>query len=213
MMDTKEVGKYRDFLLFLIFVIALTALTPLIEKFFLEHLVHNTMDQVKSTFFLDFILIVAVIIYSALQMNFCNSVKPKATMTFVLLLLTGLYTYERAFNDFFTFITFRLSSSIAYLDTIFLVLMFHLGGHLKFLQTKKTIQKHNQLFEDAPISDPVDDKLDGLFDLASKKIAKIISKNSFETSFTIGLNGEWGDGKTSVLNFVKNNLEGGINII
>lgn len=208
MMDTKEVGKYRDFLLFLIFVIVLTALTPLIEKFFLEHLVHNTMDQVKSTFFLDFILIVAVIIYSALQMNFCNSVKPKATMTFVLLLLTGLYTYERAFNDFFTFITFRLSSSIAYLDTIFLVLMFHLGGYLKFLQTKKTIQKHNQLFEDAPISDPVDDKLDGLFDLASKKIAKIISKNSFETSFTIGLNGEWGDGKTSVLNFVKNNIEG-----
>ena len=50
---------------------------------------------------------------------------------------------------------------------------------------------------DLPITKSTEDKLNrGEF---AKSLAKTISQYSFPSSFTIGLYGEWGSGKTSLL--------------
>jgi hypothetical protein len=41
----------------------------------------------------------------------------------------------------------------------------------------------------------------------SKRIASIINENTFERSLVIGIYGKWGEGKSSVLNFIKAELE------
>lgn len=47
----------------------------------------------------------------------------------------------------------------------------------------------------------------------SERVAQVISKRSDPSSIVIGLYGIWGDGKTSVLNFIENSLERDENVI
>ncbi|GEL07054.1 KAP family P-loop NTPase fold protein [Salisediminibacterium halotolerans] len=47
----------------------------------------------------------------------------------------------------------------------------------------------------------------------SKRIAESISARKDESSIVIGINAEWGDGKTSVLNLINQNLRGKPNIV
>lgn len=58
---------------------------------------------------------------------------------------------------------------------------------------------------DLPITKSTEDKLNrGVF---AKSLAKTISQYSFSSSFTIGLYGKWGSGKTSLMNMVLEALE------
>ena len=58
---------------------------------------------------------------------------------------------------------------------------------------------------DLPITKSIEDKLNrGAF---AKSLAKTISQYSFPSSFTIGLYGEWGSGKTSLVNMVLEAVE------
>ncbi|MCV5926181.1 KAP family NTPase, partial [Escherichia coli] len=47
----------------------------------------------------------------------------------------------------------------------------------------------------------------------SQRVAQVISKRSDPSSIVIGLYGIWGDGKTSVLNFIEKSLESDENVI
>lgn len=58
---------------------------------------------------------------------------------------------------------------------------------------------------DLPITKSTEDKLNrGEF---AKSLAKTISQYSFPSSFTIGLYGEWGSGKTSLVNMMLEAVE------
>ena len=58
---------------------------------------------------------------------------------------------------------------------------------------------------DLPITKSTEDKLNrGAF---AKSLAKTISQYSFPASFTIGLYGEWGSGKTSLVNMMLEAVE------
>lgn len=58
---------------------------------------------------------------------------------------------------------------------------------------------------DLPITKSSEDKLNrGTF---AKSLAKTIAQYSFPSSFTIGLYGEWGSGKTSLVNMVLEAVE------
>ena len=74
---------------------------------------------------------------------------------------------------------------------------------------KKTgqIQKENNLGEyiaDSPISDPKNDKFQRFY--FSKRIADTILQRKSPNSIVIGIYGGWGEGKTSVFNFIEHDL-------
>ena len=62
-----------------------------------------------------------------------------------------------------------------------------------------------KLFQDKPIDSIENDKL--AYHSFAKNIASAITHNTWDKSFSIGITGPWGAGKTSVLNLVKSQLE------
>ncbi len=64
---------------------------------------------------------------------------------------------------------------------------------------------------DTPITDESQDYLDR--NLFVESLYKEISNINFEDSFCYGLYGKWGEGKTSILNLLKNKLKENKNII
>jgi predicted KAP-like P-loop ATPase len=62
-----------------------------------------------------------------------------------------------------------------------------------------------ELTSDSPLKEPSDDRL-GRWGF-SKRIAEAISSREDSSSLTIGIHGPWGEGKTTVLNFIEHALE------
>lgn len=179
------------------------------ENIFLEHFVNNRLNYVHSSFLLDVLVILGLFLYTSIQVNNCAFSIPKNTITYFFLLITPLYLYERFFNDFFEFTKFRIADGLAYFDVVLPIVILHFGKFLKFLVSKEEniITHKNPILDDSPISKDKDDQLEGLLKISANKIKKIVLENKFATSFTIGLNGEWGDGKSSVFNLLKNQLK------
>ena len=58
---------------------------------------------------------------------------------------------------------------------------------------------------DLPITRSSDDKLNR--QSFAESLARVLLRSTFPTSFTVGLYGEWGSGKTSLLNMVIEQVE------
>jgi hypothetical protein len=66
------------------------------------------------------------------------------------------------------------------------------------------VLKFSGFSPDNPVSNPIEDKFNR-YPFASR-IARVISERADPSSLVIGIYGPWGDGKTSVLNFIKREL-------
>lgn len=188
--------------------IIIIAFSNFFEINFLGLFVNKKLEFVNSSYLLDFIVLVALVLYSCIAVNNCAFAIPNKTITFFLFLFISFYIYERFFNDFFEFIKFRISDNLAYFDVVFAIVLLHFGQYLKFFVSEEEIvTQKNSVLDDSPISKDKDDQLEGLLRISAEKIKKVVLENKFATSFTIGLNGEWGDGKSSVFNLLKNQLK------
>lgn len=204
--DVQTVIKNIFFIL--ISMAILIAFTSEIETFFKSD-IFGWFYTVDSNGYLDFLILLISVFYVSIKVRECEYEIPNIKVTFLLVLLLVFYTYERFFNtEFpFTYFKWRFLSDVAYLDGLYLLLVLHLTGYLKNIFP---IQYNNDskggLLEDLPLIDSNDDGLGGLLEISSKKILTILRDNKFKNSYTIGVNGEWGDGKTSVFNIVKKDL-------
>lgn len=80
---------------------------------------------------------------------------------------------------------------------------------LKVLEGKERLEINP--LSDSPLSNPKDDKFNrGNF---SKKISDVLSKRNDKSSIVIGIYGSWGEGKTTVLDFIRYYLKLDDNII
>jgi predicted KAP-like P-loop ATPase len=67
------------------------------------------------------------------------------------------------------------------------------------------------MFPDNPVLDPAQDKFNRL--PFAQRIAEVIVSRRDSSSIAIGIYGAWGEGKTTVFNFVEKTLENHSNII
>lgn len=198
----------RNLLFLSLGFIVLFAFSNFLEVALFDLFVNGKLEYANSSFLLDFVVIAALLFYISISVNNCLFTIPKRAITFFLLLVISFYIYERSFNDFFEFTKFRISGSLAYFDVAFVVVLMHFGHYLKFFVSSDAIEaQKNSIIDDSPISTDKDDQLEGLLKISADKIKKVILENKFSASFTIGLNGEWGDGKSSVFNLLKNQLK------
>lgn len=206
-MNVKKIIKTVFF--FFIGVVLLIVFIPWIESLCNEFIEKTNLGLIKSSFYLDFFLILVVLMYFSIKISEYETETPNKKVTFFLLVISAIYIYERCFNHNYEFTTFKLYNKLAYLDIIFIVVMLiDLGRYLKYFVVKESnIKFENILEEDSSIENEEDDELEGLFSKTVNKIKSIIEKNSFKTSYTVGINSEWGDGKSSILNILKNSLK------
>jgi len=61
-----------------------------------------------------------------------------------------------------------------------------------------------EIFNDKPVSTPQQDDFQRY--PFAKRIASLVNKGNFSTSQVIGIYGKWGEGKTSVINFIKEEI-------
>lgn len=112
---------------------------------------------------------------------------------------------------FIYFIGYRFSSSwyllgwqwLKFADLLFIGMLLNISSWIWFILSNP-IEKENKGFvEDLPYQEGYEEFDDsfGYRDYA-QQVAKIINKTYPKQSFTIGINGEWGSGKTSFMNMV-----------
>ncbi|OCW74130.1 KAP family P-loop NTPase fold protein [Elizabethkingia anophelis] len=209
----------RNIFYFFLVISFLIAFSSYIDNVLGEKIVKGRIDSVQSNGWLDLFLVLTLCLYISIKAKDCSTDKPNERFIFVVLIVTIYYIYERFFNDFFSFTQFKISEippnllSVKYCDILFIIITVELVAYLKYLNPKYDKVKDNNLLEDSPIESLEEDKFDGLFIIPANKIIKIIHENSFKSSFTIGLNGGWGDGKTSIFNLVKNKFQNEEHII
>ncbi|WP_102979312.1 P-loop NTPase fold protein [Chryseobacterium scophthalmum] len=198
----------KNIFFILVSLAVLIAFTSEIETFFKGE-IFGWFYTVDSNGYLDFLILLISVFYVSIKVRECEYEIPNIKVTFLLVLLLVFYTYERFFNtEFpFTYFKWKFLSDVAYLDGLYLLLVLHLTGYLKnIFQIQYNNESNGGLLEDLPLNDSNEDGLGGLLEISSKKILTILRGNKFTNSYTIGLNGEWGDGKTSVFNIVKKDL-------
>lgn len=190
-----------------------------ITKFFLENIVEKL--DVSHNIWLD-ILNLCLVVYMGVcvwktfgNLQYRLSTKHLATIIFLLF----LYVYYRCFDETFSFIgyfdsrfDYCLSCIIVLLGTSFIRFVY-LKNHQEVFQeplidnvskqeTESDQIRQKLLFEN-PILEKVDDRF-GFFDDAEELMTEIQLLDTTQRSFSIGIVGNWGSGKTSYLNLLKN---------
>lgn len=98
-------------------------------------------------------------------------------------------------------------SFLKYLDFIPLLTTFWFFSLIYFLRSRKMLAKKSSVFEnDCPIIHS-DDDLFNLNTVANELSNEINGWKDTKASFSIGLSGRWGTGKTSLMNLLKNELQ------
>ncbi len=194
-------------LIFLLFYFSTTISLFIGNNFVLN----NPIDNI----FIDILVLFATFIIVYYQVYKIKiEYTPSYYQLFTILLIFISYINFRLVNipDNWEFTTFSISwiNDFKHLDPIVCCLLpFPIVYLFKFIKKRywkiKPETPDNILIEDLPIDIHDDDFLDQK-DLL-KEITNILINDKYDKSFSIGLIGPWGNGKSSVINLVKKEIE------
>lgn len=209
----KNINKIPQFIKSNRVIFILFAVYVAFHSFFEKHitilLVDTFFSYLDPAWYNDFIAIVVFVIFF---IYFRNSIKRNSyisnqilVLSVILFLIIGYY---RFFSDVWFFIPIFIWDKIKYIDVILVFCLLSIVlCPLNYFRRKKYSCSENQGFLfDNPIETEIEDKLN------RRKTAKILAEKikntvSSESAFAIGICSEWGQGKTSFLNLIKNKLE------
>jgi KAP family P-loop domain len=176
-----------------------------IEIFLSNTIIEYVLKHIQSTYLNDTIFCIAlfaIIIYVIYK----RSIRFIPSCNFIILvgLVCISYLYYRLSNTIWTFQSFKSITFLKYSDLV----LFQFAGHL-FLLVRKTT-KHKVLegvpfLDDQSVGDVNIDEL-GYTSYAESLANKLLSSN-FNRSFSVGVNGKWGLGKTSFIDLLKRKLK------
>ena len=188
---------------FSIYILFHAFFEEVINKHFVETIICKLESGIFNDFiFLSFAVIVIINTVKRISINYFLS-KQTILLNSVLLLV---FLYYRISLSYWEFTSFKTIGFLKYIDV---VLLFFCGNIVVAIFHKKreyqTIPNKGFCF-DNPIENEESDKLNrnSVAKIIAEKIKNTANKNS---SFAIGVNSEWGWGKTSFLNLIKNNLK------
>ena len=185
----------------------------LFENYLLEYVVINLIPKFENfnfsklteLVFLTFFVIIFIIRLVQILTRFCES----KFISYSILSFSGIYLYYRFLDQVFSFYSFSFLKNVAYLD--FCIILFFSSFILLAINYYQTILSSFQSNVE------VDEKLhdnpweSGNKDLlnryaGAKELANKIITQKTKKSFAYGIVGGWGDGKTSFLNMIENEV-------
>ncbi|WP_074555628.1 KAP family P-loop NTPase fold protein [Bacillus cereus] len=214
---TKQNGQKitEEFLSILLLATVLFSLEGFLdEKIFSKHDVLNGIAEYLRNywFFLSILIpLVLILIYGVFKKRYLKRIINSPAFTFkfdrwVFGIFISLQLYQLATNT--DFLNGGLSKQIGVLNLILCCLYFIIciirRGNL-YLKKSNEDEKKNSFCPDNAIETPEEDRLERS-DFVNRVVTSINSWKE-KDSIIIGLYGEWGTGKTSVLNLMKKNLE------
>jgi hypothetical protein len=176
--------------------------TP-VEDLLSSTLVKPLFSKINSAWYND--LIAVSILFGSFIFLFVKYGRytPSPYVRNLLLILSGIYLYYRIFSGNWIFVSFSFCRLIKYMDVSLLICMANL---ILFFPGKRPLGRNtaDSFFEDKPLGKKLADELG--YDSYAQQLATKIQKSNFEKSFAIGINGNWGFGKTSFIDLIKRNL-------
>ena len=188
-------------------------LWSLFENYFVEYIVTKLIPKFEnlnfSMFFelaiFAFFVIIIIVRLVQILTRFCES----KFISYSILSFSGIYLYYRFLDQVFSFYSFSFLKNVAYLD--FCIILFFSSFILLAINYYQTILSSFQSNVE------VDEKLhdnpweSGNKDLlnryaGAKELANKIITQKTKKSFAYGIVGGWGDGKTSFLNMIENEV-------
>ena len=174
-----------------------------VEDYYTKLIIDPFLSAVNASYLIDILLVVALFLYiyysfvPKIRRNYY--IKP-AHFISVITLLVG-YIYYR-FNPAYEFVSFNFTDYIKYFDVICVGIICTIALFVNHIYRQKSKKEISVGFiEDSEISKIEEDIL-SRSSLAENVYRQIININS-KKSFSIGITGEWGSGKTSFINLIK----------
>ncbi|CAM4322733.1 P-loop NTPase fold protein [Zobellia nedashkovskayae] len=169
------------------------------------------MTENFSNFWLDgFIIFTSLSTIIFFSFRFWYTKYTPSETTVILLFLTSyiLFNFILFSNNlnwsFFTDSILKLHYPLYFLIPIFLFLTYYIIKRTIIVLSKKP-EFRSQFQSDVPINKINDDKLG--YEPYVKNLGKIILNESFSKAFSIGLVGPWGNGKSSIFDLIKSEIE------
>jgi hypothetical protein len=194
-------------------LLSIIPLHKIVENILNISVVTPLMSKIESNIFND---VLALIFVSYLTYNFIVGIRRNVylSMNYVVILLglTLIYLYYRVSMSIWTFTPFSFCNKIAYSDVLLFLFFLEFIKKAIYKSKNESISTTDGFIFDNPLDKNGDDKLE------REKYAKTICKRITNTyndksAFSIGINGDWGVGKTSFLNLIQRNLDESKNII
>ncbi|NHN24989.1 AAA family ATPase [Flavobacterium jejuense] len=210
--DIKKSFTIKRIILNLIFIITVFIYNDFFSNFINNYFTPKVFPNsflVISIFILILFLSFIGISYKILKNKYNNSTN-EINLIFLILFLVCYFSYWIPENKW-TLVKFEFGGlNVFYVNLIIIILILTLFvifiRYLDYLGENKEIESANNiLLDDSPILIKADDKLD--YQETVKNLTDILYNDNHKKSFTIGLVGPWGNGKSSVLKMVEKELE------
>lgn len=181
----------------------------------LEELISATVvkylfSAIQSKWYSDIIFTVMVVYSMFFLVTKIKRYLPSLNILFLLLFSCIIYLYYRITGEPWLYTSFSAWPFLKYADTLILVTAVNALLYLFRKGNVNSDLSNNLFLSDIPLTDEKDDELG--YPSYAKLLAKKIEASSFGNSFAIGINGKWGQGKSSFVNFLKENLKSQDNI-
>ncbi|NKI30775.1 KAP family P-loop NTPase fold protein [Croceivirga thetidis] len=191
----------------LLLVVSLIVLFyKLLEELFIVNIVNPILSKVESNFLNDTILILFLIyVFYKLIRNLQHKTHVSFLQVLFDVVVLIFYLFIRLFKNF-EFQELSIFNPIKYLDLIFsFFLLSPITAIANILLPRKKVRSTvNELFNDDPIKNKSQDLLNRNY--KAQRLTEDIFQLTSEGSVAFGISGEWGSGKTSFLNLVKDEI-------
>ena len=193
-------------IVFLLTICLVILFYGILEELFVASIVNPILSRVKSNFLNDtiFIMFFAFVFYKLIRNLQYKTHVSFFQVSFDIVILF-FYLFIRFFKDFM-FQELSIFNPIKYLDLVFsFFLLSPLTAVANIVSPRKRVE--TQLIEsynDDPIKNKSQDLLNRYY--KAQRLTKDILYVNSEESAAFGITGEWGSGKTSFLNLVKEEI-------
>ena len=185
----------------------------LFENYFREYIAGSLIpkfEKINLSLISEILIITFFIVFFFIRLKqilakFCEN----KLISYITLSLSGIYFYYRFFDNTYSFYNFSFFKKVAYLDImiIFFISSFILliiNYYLTFRRNQDLKIKDDEKLNDDPWEVGDKDLLNRY--VGAKELAFKIITQKTKKSFAYGIVGGWGDGKTSFLNMIENEI-------
>ncbi|WP_282179990.1 KAP family P-loop NTPase fold protein [Maribacter stanieri] len=194
---------YRTSLAFIILVVLFyQPLKPIYENI----IVNPILSKIRPVFIVDIIhLLIVGLILRKVYLNIKNETYISGHQMFISISIIAFYIYLRCFENY-VFFSLTFFDPIKYFDLWFSYFLISPLTRLIsiFRNNKESNRSIDNLFNDSPIDNELEDALDRHY--KAKRISDEIYQTNANQAIGFGITGQWGSGKTSFLNLIKQEI-------